>query len=108
MQPFLNFTNRKSYLTWLLVLFVFGSAMDLHSQTGLTVTSVSDATQLAQTILGPNVQIVSATLTVANADAAGSFPNDLAENLSLDSGIILSTGNILTRENCPPETTTTK
>ncbi len=79
---------KKNYyiLSFLLTLFPFFSNSQLLVNNGLT------ATQLAQILAGPNVTVSNATITGAGV-AAGSF-DGTASNLGMNSGVILSTGDI--------------
>ena len=63
----------------------------------LSVTDLSSLTahQLAQSLVGTGVTISNASFTGADV-AAGSFDGGLSEGLGIASGVILSTGDIVT------------
>jgi len=60
------------------------STVDLNSTT---------ATKLAQSLVGNGITISNVTFTGSNV-AAGSFTGGLADGLNIDSGVVLSSGNI--------------
>jgi len=55
--------------------------------------SSKTATELAQSLVGTGITISNATFTGANV-AGGSFTGGLADGLSVDSGVVLSSGDI--------------
>ncbi|HVE65231.1 MAG TPA: choice-of-anchor L domain-containing protein, partial [Thermoanaerobaculia bacterium] len=73
------------------LLVVFGA----RSASGITVTNLSSTTpqQLAQMLAGPGVTVSNVTYTGANI-AAGTFSGGLADGLGIDSGVMLTSGNV--------------
>jgi uncharacterized repeat protein (TIGR01451 family) len=61
----------------------------------VTTTDLNSTTpqQLAQLLAGPGVTVSNVTFTGANV-AGGSFSGGLADGLGIDSGVILSSGNV--------------
>ena len=80
--------NKLSAVSCLLFL----SAGAAFSITTTNLTSVTP-TQLAQMLVGAGVTISNVTFTGANV-AGGSFTGGLADGLGIESGVILSSGNI--------------
>ncbi|MEO8349609.1 MAG: choice-of-anchor L domain-containing protein [Acidobacteriota bacterium] len=65
------------------------------SALAITVTNLSSTTpqQLAQMLAGPGVTVSNVTFTGANV-AGGTFAGGLADGLGIDSGVMLSSGDI--------------
>ncbi|HEY6064849.1 MAG TPA: choice-of-anchor L domain-containing protein, partial [Thermoanaerobaculia bacterium] len=78
-------------------LFAGSLVLFLAAQSTLAVTTTDLNTltpaQLAQMLAGPGVTVSNVTFTGANV-AGGSFTGGLADGLGIDSGIILSSGNV--------------
>ncbi|MBF2057227.1 MAG: choice-of-anchor L domain-containing protein [Cyanobacterium sp. T60_A2020_053] len=64
-----------------------------NSNNNLTVTASNDAQQLADAIVGEGVDVTEAKFTGADT-SAGSFSGGSGVGLGIDTGIILSTGNV--------------
>jgi subtilisin-like proprotein convertase family protein len=84
-------TLSKNKLLLGIILF-FLSIIPIQVIGQLTVTNGLTATQLAQLLAGPNITITNASLT-GSVSASGSF-NGVNSNIGMDSGVILSTGDI--------------
>jgi gliding motility-associated-like protein len=78
------------------VLLFFNSAK-LSAQ--LQITAASNATQLAQQLVGPGVIISNVSFT-GTSQMAGLFNNYGGTNIGIDSGVVLTTGRAKTR---PPD-----
>jgi subtilisin-like proprotein convertase family protein len=78
----------------LTLLFVFSLFLFLQTSAQITVTGGMTATQLANILAGSNIVVSNATLTGA-AVASGTF-NATNQNIGMNTGVILSTGNIST------------
>lgn len=92
------FKNKKSPLASVLSLLalttgVLGTQSSVQAATLLNVTPTSDATTLAGTILGSGITLSNPVYTGA-AGAAGTFSNGNAAGLTIDSGILLSSGKV--------------
>ena len=72
-------------------LLLFGALPSL----GITTTNLGSTTptQLAQQLAGPGVTVTNVTFTGANV-AGGTFAGGLADGLGIDSGVMLSSGDI--------------
>ena len=64
------------------------------AQAALLVTPNSDANVLAVALAGSGVTITSATLTTNTTDGVGSFSGGFSTGLSIDSGVLLTTGTL--------------
>ena len=75
----------------------------------VTITANNNATALVNTLLGSNSGITfSNAIFTGNANAGGTFTGALADNLGIDNGIILSSGNVADAvgpNNSPSKTT---
>ena len=66
-----------------------------HAASPITVTNLSQVTpqQLAQLLAGPGVTVSNVTFTGSNL-AGGTFSGGLADGLGIDSGVMLSSGDL--------------
>lgn len=81
--------NKLCVASWLLLFLVAGTA---HSITTTNLSSTTP-TQLAQMLAGAGVVVSNVVFTGANV-AGGSFTGGTADGLGIESGVILSSGDI--------------
>lgn len=83
------FKNVGVVVSCLLLFFVAGTSLSITT----TNLSSTTPTQLAQMLAGPGVTVSNVTFVGANV-AGGSFTGGLADGLGIESGVILSSGDI--------------
>ena len=83
--------QRKAGALFFSLMLVIGA----RSALAITVTNLSSTTpqQLAQMLAGPGVTVSNVTFTGANV-AGGTFSGGLADGLGIESGVVLSSGDI--------------
>ncbi len=64
------------------------------AQAALIVNTNTDANALAAALAGAGVTITSATLTTNTTDGVGTFSGGFSTGLSIDSGVLLTTGTL--------------